>query len=116
MKRGLRPSTPTHVERFADVGKGPRRLLPSLGCDTAKAVCLGTSPSHAWGLCGAIWGERGSTWDLWQVNLEEGDKVITMPSDAGHRLGEVRVLNRIPKSRAWLVGARTVGAQHWSMA
>lgn len=115
IKRGLRPSTPTAVEQFDCKGVGPRRLRPSRGFVTRKAVCLGTSPSHAWSLCGALWGERGSTWDLWQVDLDETDEVIAMPFDDGHRLGELRVLNRIPKRRAWLVGSRTVGAQRWSM-
>jgi hypothetical protein len=117
VKRGLRPSTPTAVERFEEQGAGARMLRPSLGFDTAKAVCLGSSPSHAWSLCGALWGERGSCWDLWQVTLVDEDDTVVMPSDeGGARFGELRVLNRIPKARVWHVGTRIIGTQHWSHA
>lgn len=112
--RGLRSSTPTLVETFSDKATGKRRLLASVGTETRKAVCLGTTPSHAWSLCGAIWGQRGETWDLWQVTLHTDDMAVTMPSDIGYRLGEIRVLNNIPKGRVWHVGSRTIGARKWS--
>lgn len=72
-----------------------------------RAVCLGTSPSHAWWLSGDVVADPGSVWDLWQVPLDEHDEVHPLPF-FGHRLQEVRVRNRIPKRRIWLVGQRTV--------
>lgn len=82
---------------------------------TELGVCLGTSPSHAWSLSGGIWGERGSVWDLWQVLIGDDDEVHPL-SFYGNRLDEIRVLNRIPKSRLWHVGTRTVGSRKWSHA
>lgn len=115
IRSGLRPSTPTLVERFADEAVGDPPLRPSLGYETARSVCLGLSPSHAWSLSGALMASRGSRWDLWQVVLEDTDEVIAMPFQ-GHRLEEVRVLNRIPKSQVWHVGTRVVGPRRWSHA
>lgn len=115
VRSGLRASTPTLVETFADKPVGKRQLMASLGHETIKAVCLGTTPSHAWSLCGAIWGERGETWDLWQVCLHEDDHVEIHSHPEGHRLGEVRVCNDIPKGRVWHVGSRVVGARRWSI-
>lgn len=115
IKRGLRPSTPTLIEQFVEEGEGPFMLRPSKGVDTVKAVCLGTTPSHAWSLCGAIWGDRDETWDLWQVSLVAGDEIRVMPCDDAE-LGEFRVLHRIPKSRVWHVGTRVIGPQRWSHA
>lgn len=88
---GLRPTCPT-AGRFDD---------------TFKAVCLGTSPSHAWSLSGAVFAERGQSWDLWQVTLDVDDEVHPLPF-TGYRLEEVRVANRIPKSRVWYVATREV--------
>lgn len=115
VKRGLRPSTPTLTETFEEEGIGPRKLRPSNGFVTAKAVCLGTTPSGAWSLCGAIWGQRGETWDLWQVSLDADDTVKVLEFE-GFRLVELRVLNRIPKSRVWHVGTRVIGGRRWSHA
>jgi hypothetical protein len=115
IQRGLKPSTPTAVENFDETPTGPRKLLPSVGFTTVKAVCLGTTPSHAWALCGALWGQAGETWDLWQVTLAQDDQVHVLPIH-GYRIGELRVLNRIPKSRIWHVGTRVVGARRWSHA
>lgn len=89
-RRGLRPTCPT-------AGRSD---------DTFAAVCLGTTPSHAWSLSGALFAERDETWDLWQVTLDQDDEVHPLPF-YGHRLGEIRVANRIPKRRLWLVGQRT---------
>lgn len=115
-RNGLRPSTPTLVETFAGA-QGPRSLERSEGFTTAKAVCLGTTPSHAWSLCGAIWGHKDEVWDLWQVTLDTDDKTRIMENPySGYRLGEIRVLNHIPKSRIWHVGTRTVGSRRWSHA
>lgn len=117
INRGLRASTPTMVESYEKVAQGPRQLRVAEGFATAEAVCLGTSPSHAWALCGALWGRTGETWDLWQVSLDTSDRIrILENDDDGFRLGEIRVLNDIPKSRVWHVGTRTVGSRKWSHA
>lgn len=73
------------------------------------AVCLGTTPSHAWSLSGAISAAPRSQWDLWQVNLDDDDEVYPS-SFFGYRLGEIRVANRIPKRRVWFVATRRVPA------
>lgn len=114
-RRGLRASTPTLTEVFAAQATGNRNLRKSEGTETVKAVCLGTSPSHAWALSGGIWGKKGSVWDLWQVNLDTSDCVRFMPNDEGSRLGEVRVCGNIPKGRVWHVGQRTIGVRKWSL-
>jgi hypothetical protein len=98
VRDGLRPTCPTEVHG-----------------ESQKAVCLGTSPSHAWSLCGALRATQGDVWDLWQVSLDEDDWTIPLPF-FGYRLEEVRVANRIPKGRVWHVGERTVGARRWSHA
>lgn len=103
-RRGLRPTCPTAVPVGLPMPGDARIVDPDA---TVRAVCLGTSPSHAWSLSGALWAERGAVWDLWQVTLDVDDEVHPLPF-YGHRLGEVRVANRIPKGRIWLVGQRTV--------
>lgn len=112
IRRGLKPTCPTAVPMSAPIaGTHHAREVDPEG--TTLAVCLGTSPSHAWSLCGALFAERGSRWDLWQVTLDDGDEVHPLPF-WGHRLDEIRVANRIPKSRIWHVATRTVGARRWS--
>lgn len=74
--------------------------------DSILTVCLGTSPSTAWSLSGAWSAEVGEAWDLWEVELDGEDEVHYRPS-FGDQLDEVRVANRIPKRRLWLVGGRT---------
>lgn len=108
IRLGLRPTCPTSTRYSAAVIPGTvnGRWLSD---DSAVMVCLGTSPSHAWSLSGAIQGEPGETWDCWQVTLDVGDEVHPLPF-FGHRLDEIRVANRIPKSRIWMVGSRTVPA------
>lgn len=110
-KRGLRPSCPTMrpIPILPPVKPGARRrhLGDVPGEESALMVCLGLSPSHAWSLSGSIWSPRGSVWDLWQVVLDDDDFVYPLPF-LGHRLEEVRVGNRIPKSQVWYVASRTV--------
>lgn len=76
----------------------------AMGCGV---ICLGFTPSAAWGLSGAI--DRFNTedfeWDLWQVNLGEHDEVH-IRSEFGDVLQEVRVHNPIPADRIWWVGTR----------
>lgn len=110
-RRGLRPATETAVWT-RPVPAGTRgHFYEEDGAETVLAVCLGTTPSTAWALSGAITADRGSEWDLWEVELAEEDEVHFRP-EAGGRLDELRVVNRIPKSRVWHVGVRTV-ASHW---
>lgn len=109
IRRGLKPTCHTADHRPNDEGAGWY-----VG-ESFLAVCLGTSPSHAWSLSGAIVADRGETWDLWQVTLDDGDEVHPLPF-YGHRLAEFRVANTIPKGRCWHVGSRTVGARQWSIA
>lgn len=76
----------------------------AMGCGV---VCLGFTPSAAWGLSGAM--DRFATedveWDLWQVNLDDNDEVHVR-SEFGPQLQEVRVANAIPADRIWWVGTR----------
>jgi hypothetical protein len=72
-------------------------------------VCLAPSPQVAWQLSGAlkIHGPGDElVWDLWQVALA-GDDEVHVLANWGPYVAEVRVRNRIPKSRVWLVGERT---------
>jgi hypothetical protein len=70
-------------------------------------ICLSQSPSQAWALSAAVFGERGQEWDCWQIALDPADEVEVRPF-FGNRVEEFRVRNNIPKSRVWLVGTRTV--------
>lgn len=107
-KRGLRPTCPTanHQRPFRQDMKRGHYVITDQEA-SFRAVCLGTTPSHAWSLSGNISAERGSTWDLWQVILDDDDEVYPM-SFFGYRLDEVRVANRIPKSQVWYVATRIV--------
>ncbi|MCU1488289.1 MAG: hypothetical protein JWN67_5035 [Actinomycetia bacterium] len=108
IRRGLRPTTMTAVwvrpDRPVPV---PRHAVVDVEAESLLAVCLGTSPSTAWNLSGRISAEKGEAWDLWEVQLGPDDEVHFRPV-YGDDLDEVRVVNRIPKSRCWLVAQRTV--------
>lgn len=75
---------------------------------TYPYVCLGLTPSGAWGLSGNsdpdLQGEHD--WDLWQVRLDDHDTVHVLPT-WGAVLREVRVRNAIPADRLWLVATRS---------
>lgn len=75
---------------------------------TFKAVCLGTSPIHAWALSGDISAEYGEAWDLWEVRLDDQDRVFPHATIGGV-LDEIRVANVIPKTRVLWVGERLHG-------
>jgi hypothetical protein len=96
LRRGLLP------------GRRPHRLDYGGDDDNFRqpGVCLGPTPSFAWGYSAAIFGEPGTDWDLWQVSVVPGDEVRVQPTYMAV-LGEARVHNRIPKSRIWWVGERT---------
>ena len=113
VRRGLRATCPTAVPYVLPeepMKPGHHWIdqdeLPSVNC-----VCLGTSPMHAWALSGDISGVRGETWDLWEVRLDEQDRVYPHP-EVGMSLGEVRVGNAIPKSRVLWVAERTVSGTY----
>lgn len=120
-RRGLTPHTVTCVfdvvdvelteigERFAD-GSVAAHAVRTLEVAEHRAVALGTSASHAWSLSGQISATPGAEWDLWQVTLDDDDRVV--PHEfTGYRLDEFRVLNRIPADRCWLVATRTCNSR-----
>jgi hypothetical protein len=72
----------------------------------AQWVCFATTPVRAWEYSHGAWRSEG-TFDLWSVVLDEKDEVHVNPM-WGDRIIEVRVHNRIPKSRLVWVGERTV--------
>lgn len=70
-------------------------------------LCLGSTPSAAWGLSGDMdWVTEIDDWDLWQVRLADGDEV-RYRSDFGPVLKEIRVFNTIPPDRVWHVATRS---------
>jgi hypothetical protein len=83
------------------------RSRPVVHSFRADYLCFSTSPSQAWALSAAIFGDRGQGWDCWQVSLDATDEV-EVREFWGNRIEEIRVRNAIPKSRLWLIGTRTV--------
>ncbi|OZF47553.1 hypothetical protein CH292_19200 [Rhodococcus sp. 14-2470-1a] len=64
-------------------------------------VCLSPDPATAWAYSHGAWRTPG-TFDLWQLWLADEDEVHVLPQ-WGHRIVEVRVHNRIKKSRlVWI--------------
>ena len=96
---GLKPYSPPWVKT-----DDPDDAEWAMGCGV---VCLGFTPSAAWGLSGAIdrFISEDIEWDLWQVNLGENDEVHVR-SEFGDVLQEVRVHNPITADRIWWVGTR----------
>lgn len=79
---------------------------PTFSTQKYPYVCLGTSPSAAWGLSGGYDPTcEILDWDLYQVTLEETDEVHILPL-FGYKVQEVRVRNPIPPQRVWYVGSR----------
>lgn len=72
----------------------------------APWVCFATTPVRAWEYSHGAWRSKG-TFDLWSVVLLDSDEVHINPM-WGSTIIEVRVHNRIPKSRLVFVGERTV--------
>lgn len=72
----------------------------------APYVCFSPTPVRAWEYSHGAWRSEG-TFDLWSVVLTETDEVHINPQWGAHII-EVRVHNRIPKSRLVWVGERTV--------
>ena len=92
IRHGLRPS---------------QRVTTNSGEEGYRAahVCLSPSPAVAWSLSGGTGWTGIEQWDLWQVELGQMDMVDVQQSWGGN-ITEVRVRNRIPKSRLWWVGER----------
>lgn len=111
IRHGLKPRTYTAIAKhpFPKSTKTGHHRTQVVD-ETIVTVCLGTTARTAWRYSGGIHAERGSVWDLWEVNVEYEDEVHVEPL-WGDRLAEIRVANRIPKSRVWHVGTRTVGAR-----
>jgi hypothetical protein len=83
--------------------------IPSVH-DGHQVVCLATDPLVGWSLSGAMpWARKmGVDWDLWQVRLDDNDMTFVR-AEFGGRIQEVRVGNRIPKSRVTYLGTRPSG-------
>lgn len=79
-------------------------------------ICLGTSPSAAWGYLLHREAEYDDDredacgWDLWQVSPSEHDQlsIRTDTPGGGHWISEIRVHNSIPADRVWFVGHRSL--------
>lgn len=69
------------------------------------SVSFGPTPALAWAYSHGAWKSVG-TFDLWEVQLEPTDEVHVQPM-WGDRIVEIRVHNRIKKSRLIWVGERT---------
>lgn len=103
----------------------PRERLPSIkrsglmpgkqpfGCtsigsvhDGEPVLCFSTDPAAAWAYSIGAFRLTGM-FDLWQAFLNDSD-AVHYRSDYGPRIIEVRVANRIPKSRLVWIGERSV--------
>jgi hypothetical protein len=71
-----------------------------------QSVSFSPDPATAWAYSHGTWGTVG-VFDLWQAWLQPSDEVHILPMWGG-RIVEVRVHNRIVKSRLTWVGERTV--------
>lgn len=80
---------------------------PDMGEFVQPGVCLSPDPATAWAYSHGAWRSTG-VFDLWQLSLVSTDEVHILPQ-WGARIVEVRVHNRIPKSRIVWVGEREVG-------
>lgn len=94
-RRGLLPGCPPTVGSISTVH------------DEQLVVCFGTDPQMAWRLSGGMrWARHIVTWDLWQTELVSTDAVFVLP-EWGNRIKEVRIANRVPKSRLTWIGERS---------
>lgn len=96
------------------LGLVPGRRSITIDADTDPArrryrqdsVSFSLDPATAWNYSHGVWRSVG-TFDLWVVRLVPTDEVHVNPMWGG-RIVEVRVHNRIPKSRLIWAGERTV--------
>ena len=75
----------------------------------ADCVCFTQSPSSSWALSPAIVGQRtknACSWDLWMVWSTSADFKKEPKVNDGWQMREYRSMERIPKSKIWLVGTR----------
>lgn len=72
----------------------------------APWICTATSPVRAWDYSHGAWRSVG-TFDLWSIVIDPTDEIHFQPI-WGKEIIEVRIHNRIPKSRLIWVGERTV--------
>lgn len=91
--------------------EGLRPFSPPTVCTGGLAydcICLGFTPSGAWGLSGGIDRDHDEVehWDLWQVRLSDHDEVHIRPL-FGDVLTEIKVRSPIPPDRIWWVAERT---------
>lgn len=75
-------------------------------------ICLGFTPSGAWGLSGDFYNDMlrnvadpVETWDLWQVTIPDMAEV-RIRSEFGPTVQEVKVYTSIPASEMWYVATR----------
>lgn len=91
--------TPENLENWENEDLGAGEFFQS-------GICFATDPASAWSLSHGVFRVLG-TYDLWQVSLVDADSVEILPQ-WGARIREVRVRNRILKSRLIWIGERTV--------
>jgi hypothetical protein len=96
-------------EQIAAEGLRPD-CRPVCHSERAPVLCLSPSPSQAWALSAAVFGEPGVDWDCWQVTLG-GEDDVEVRAFTGNRIEEVRVSAVVPVARLWWIGRRTVSAQ-----
>lgn len=99
---GLIPGRLNHVNESSYINEitGKREVYRQ------DSVSFSTTPATAWVYSHGTWNSTG-TFDLWEVYLLSSDEVHVSPM-WGDRIIEVRVRNRIKKSRLVWVGERTV--------
>lgn len=79
---------------------------PAVATVSMPYVCLSPTPSRAWSLSGRMeWVSKVDAWDLWQIQLADGDQVEVRP-DFGPAIQEIKVHGPIPADRVWWVARR----------
>jgi hypothetical protein len=68
-------------------------------------VCCGTTPSSAWGLLPGSLKTNEAVMDLWQVQVEDEDKLDILTWSAP-MIREVRIQHGLPVDRLWWVAER----------
>jgi hypothetical protein len=100
IRRGLIPGSRPTVSSDSTVGGADE------SGDGRHMVCLSADAATAWTLSGGLpWLRDVPSWDLWQVHIDEGDEVHILPF-WGRGVMEIRVANRIPKSRVLFLATR----------
>lgn len=107
VRRGLKPTVETSASMVPVIEIMGKHFVEEDELYLFKAVCLGTSPYHAWALSGDISASIGEIWDLWEVRLDDDDLVFPHATKGGI-IDEIRVANHIPKTRVLWVAERKV--------